>query len=76
MHLFAILLLGHLIADFPLQMDWIFQLKHRHWAGILLHSVIHSVLTAILIEAPLTHWPMLVSLGLIHFAIDWLKLRM
>ena len=75
MNLLAILLLGHLIADFPLQTNWVYRLKNHHWAGVLLHAVIHCVVTAVLLQDTLAHWPMLIALGSIHFATDWLKLR-
>jgi hypothetical protein len=73
---FAALFLGHLIADFPLQANWVYRLKHRHWTGVLLHAAIHCVVTALLLPDSLVHWPMLIGLGLAHFATDWLKLRM
>jgi hypothetical protein len=76
MDLLASLVLAHLIADFPLQMNWIFRLKHHHWAGVLLHSAIHGLVAAALLQDPLGHWPLLVTLCVAHFAIDWLKLQM
>ena len=76
MHLIATLLLGHLIADFPLQTNWLFGLKRRHWAGVLLHAAIHCAVTAFVLRDSLSQWPMLLTLGLVHFATDWLKLRM
>jgi hypothetical protein len=42
---------------------------------VLLHAVVHCVVTAVLLQDSLTHWPMLIILGSIHFATDWLKLR-
>ena len=76
MHLIATLLLGHLIADFPLQTNWLFGLKRRHWAGVLLHAAIHCAVTGFLLRDSLSQWPMLLTLGLVHVAMDWLKLRM
>jgi hypothetical protein len=75
MHLFGTLLLGHLIADFPLQTSTIFRFKRSHWAGVLLHSAVGCVVTAFLIEDPFLYWRVLLTLGLVHFAIDWLKLQ-
>lgn len=75
MQLFATLLLGHLIADFPLQTDWVVQFKKRHITGLALHAGIHVGVTALLIQDPFYRWPILVILGLSHFATDWLKLR-
>ena len=76
MDLLATLILAHLIADFPLQTNAVFRLKNRHWVGVLLHAAIHVMVTGLLLQNPLGHWPMLVSLGGIHFITDWLKLRM
>jgi hypothetical protein len=75
MHLLNTLLLGHLIADFPLQTNGVYRLKNRHWSGILLHAAIHCVVTGLLLQDALTHWRMLVALCVMHFATDWLKLR-
>ena len=58
MDLLATLLLGHLSADFPLQTNWVYRLKNRRWAGVLLHTAIHCVVTAVLLSDSLTHWPM------------------
>ena len=52
MQLFATLLLGHLIADFPLQTDWVVQFKKRHITGLALHASIHVGVTALLIRDP------------------------
>jgi len=74
-NLLATLILGHLIADFPLQVNWVYRLKSRYWWGVVLHAAIHCVITAMLLERPLAYWPVLVVLGLAHFATDWVKLR-
>lgn len=76
MELFATLLLAHLIADFPLQTNCVFELKVRHWTGIFLHVAIHVFVTALLINDPLRYWPLLAALGAVHFATDWFKLRL
>lgn len=76
MNLFATLLLGHLIADFPLQTQWVYQFKTRSAAGVALHTAIHVVVAAALIRNPLDHWPLLACLGAAHYLTDWLKLRL
>jgi hypothetical protein len=76
MDLIATLLLAHLIADFPLQVDWLFRLKKRHWAGVLLHSAMHVAVTAMLLRGPLAQWPALIALGAVHYTIDTVKLRL
>ena len=75
MNAFFTLLIGHLIADFPLQPDWVYHWKTRHWTGIAFHVSIHVAVTSLLVRDPFSHWPILLSLGLAHFAIDWTKLR-
>ncbi len=75
MNLLAALLLGHLVADFPLQTDRIYKLKNESCLGIALHAAIHMILTAFLIKQPLTVWPLLVTLGVLHFLIDLVKVH-
>jgi hypothetical protein len=75
MDLFFSLLLAHLIADFPLQTNWIFAMKLKSSKGIALHVLIHLIVTAFLIRDPFSHLPMLAILGVSHFSFDWLKLR-
>lgn len=72
---FATLLLGHFIADFPLQTDHIFRLKMRCSLGVLLHVAIHVGIMAVLLQNPLAQWRELLILGVTHFLIDWLKVR-
>ena len=75
MNLVAALLLGHLIADFPLQTAWIYRYKTESWLGVLLHSVIHVFVTTLLVR-PLTHTAsLLLLLGVLHFITDCAKIR-
>lgn len=74
MTLFLTLLLSHLVADFPLQFDSIIRMKNKGQLGLILHSLIHVSVAAILLHDPLAQWPILVALGLIHWLIDWTKL--
>jgi len=76
MNLLAALLLSHLVADFPLQTNRIYKLKNESGLGIALHAAIHVILAAFLIKQPLTVWPLLVVLGMLHFLIDLVKVRM
>lgn len=75
MNIFFTLVLAHLIADFPLQTNRIFAMKLQSSKGIALHVMIHLLVTALLIKAPLSHLPLFIILGISHFLIDWLKLR-
>ncbi len=73
---FPILLLGHLLGDFPLQTNWVMRHKLEHRWGIFLHASIHGVVTAFLVQSWLSALPLLMTLVLVHFAIDWLKLHL
>lgn len=75
MTIFFTLLLAHLIADFPLQTNWIFAMKLKSSKGIALHVFIHLIVTALLIKEPVTVLPLFIILAATHFLIDWLKLR-
>jgi len=75
MNLAAALLLGHLIADFPLQTNWIYRLKTQSWFGVLLHTCIHLLVTALLIYPVQRALPLLGILGVLHFITDYTKVR-
>jgi hypothetical protein len=72
---FAGLLLAHLIADFPLQADWVYRLKVCSLAGIAIHAGMHVLVTALILSDSLAYWPVLILVGLAHFVVDWLKPR-
>jgi hypothetical protein len=75
MTLFATLLLAHLIADFPLQSNFVFRLKTRSPAGLLLHVGLHLLILCLLLVDPWRYWPALLFLGVSHYTIDWLKVK-
>ncbi|MCB0186690.1 MAG: DUF3307 domain-containing protein, partial [Caldilineaceae bacterium] len=75
MNLAAALLLGHLLADFPLQTTWIYQYKTKSWKGILIHTAIHVLVTACLVKPLLQALPLLILLGILHFLTDYTKVR-
>ncbi|MEZ4869097.1 MAG: DUF3307 domain-containing protein [Caldilineaceae bacterium] len=74
MHLLITLLLGHLLADFPLQTNGLAKLKKKSLGGVFLHVLIYMTITALLLRAPFTYWPLIVGLGAVHFTIDTLKM--
>ena len=76
MNLAAALLLGHLIADFPLQTAKIYALKIKSWEGVMLHAFIHVVVTALLIYPIQYALPLLAALGILHFITDYLKVNL
>ena len=75
MNLTAALLLSHLVGDFPLQTNQVYRLKNKSCLGIGLHAIIHVATAALLIREPLRVWPLLALLGILHFLIDLIKLR-
>ncbi len=75
MNLAAALLLGHLIADFPLQTSWIYRYKTESWLGVVLHATIHVLVTALLIRPVYATAPLLILLGILHFITDYTKLH-
>lgn len=74
MNLLITLLIAHLFADFPLQTNALAQLKERSWYGVLLHVLVHVIVTALLIHNSLYYWPLLLGIGSVHFMIDCFKL--
>lgn len=74
MNLLITLLIAHLFADFPLQTNALAQLKERSWYGVLLHVLVHIIVTALLIHDSLYYWPLLLGIGFVHFVIDGFKL--
>ncbi len=65
--------LAHVVADYPLQTDGLVRVK-RHWAGLLLHVVIHFLMMLLLSgRHSLIIWPQLVVLTAAHYAIDAFK---
>lgn len=71
--IFWMFVLAHLIADYPLQTDWLISVK-RTWWGLSLHVGIHLLVLVILAGRALPIlWPYLVTLAVIHYAIDFFK---
>lgn len=70
------LLLGHFIADYPAQTDWIFRRKLEGWPGHLMHGGVVLVAQA---SAVFPHTlrlaPALLGLALIHTIQDYVKVR-
>jgi len=69
------LLIAHILADFPLQAGVIYTWKTSSKIGLGVHVAIHMVVMLLLFEDPLSWWPALVALGIVHYLIDWAKLR-
>ncbi|MEZ4658300.1 MAG: DUF3307 domain-containing protein [Caldilineaceae bacterium] len=70
MNLFAALLLGHLIGDFPLQTNRIAQSKHENRMMLVSHVLIHICVTAALLNNPFDNLLLLCMIGCSHYFID------
>lgn len=73
-HLLLTLFIAHLFADFPLQTNSLAELKERCWQGVLLHVLVHMIVTVLLLGNSWHSWPLIFGLGAAHFVIDALKL--
>lgn len=68
-----ILVMAHLLGDYPLQTNRMVEMKQR-WEGLILHVIIHFIIMLILLwPASATLWPYFLLLTGAHFAIDVLK---
>jgi hypothetical protein len=72
----AVLLLAHLIADFPLQTNRVFRMKLAGIRGLYVHTFIHLLTAAFLIRNPWHYWQILLILVVTHFATDWTKIQL
>lgn len=68
MFIFIRLIAAHLIADFLLQTDRVFQIKVKYKWGVLLHGSIVGVVTALAL-LPYFQYPLIVVLFLIGFVL-------
>ncbi len=76
METFFILLLAHLLGDFPLQTNRIFRMKIAGTQGLLIHVAIHLIVAIILIPSAWQYWMVLFILGISHFFTDWTKVQL
>ncbi len=74
---FWILLLAHVIGDFPLQTDYVYQLKRKSFWGVLPHSFICTVMNILVLSPFLAKgqtWVAILFLALIHTTLDRSKI--
>ncbi len=74
---FWILFLAHVIGDFPLQTDSIYQLKKKSFWGVLPHSFICTVMNILVLLAFLAKgqtWIAILFLSVIHTLLDRSKI--
>jgi hypothetical protein len=76
MQIFANLLLGHLLADFPLQTSPIFRWKMKSINGVVFHGFIHFLITALLFLPDLKKVAgVLLILFVVHVLQDQTKVK-
>ncbi|KAA3653861.1 MAG: DUF3307 domain-containing protein [Chloroflexi bacterium] len=73
---FKILLLSHLLGDFPLQTNRIFRMKLSGHKGLALHVAIHLIVAIILIQHAWHYAAVILFLGVSHYITDWIKVRL
>lgn len=76
--LFLLFSIKHFIADFPLQPKFMWSNKGTYGhAGGIAHACVH-ILGTMLVLAVFTKYWLLLSLldGIIHYHIDWAKMRL
>ncbi|NOY59655.1 MAG: DUF3307 domain-containing protein [Calditrichaeota bacterium] len=74
---FWILLLAHVIGDFPLQIDYVYQLKRKSFWGVLPHSFICTVMNVLVLLPFLAKgqiWIAILFLLVIHTILDRSKI--
>ena len=66
-------LLSHILADYPLQPDWIVFNKRKAW-GLGIHIAIHFGVMFVLVGPARTQiWPQLLALAVVHLLLDITK---
>lgn len=78
MFLFLKLVLAHLIADFILQFEELYQLKVRSFLGQLLHVLIHALVTLAILFPYLNEpgiWAFVIGISIVHLTQDVLKYK-
>lgn len=69
------LLLGHFIADYPAQTDWIFRSKLAGWPGLLMHGGVVLVAQASAVfPNTLALAPLLLGMVVVHVVQDRIKI--
>jgi hypothetical protein len=76
MSIFARLVFAHLIADFPLQTDFIWRIRKKSFWGNFLHGLIFILITPLFCWDVFEKiWVYVIILGFSHILIDYLKIN-
>jgi hypothetical protein len=74
--MFWMLFFSHLVADYPLQPEWMARKKDKRGV-LILHAIVHlAVLLTLAGEARWLLWPYLLTLAIAHFWVDFGKLTL
>jgi len=79
MNFFNLLLLAHVVGDFPLQNDAIFRLKQKSMTGVVVHVIIFAAVALIILSPFLAQpvvWATVFMLSVVHLLLDHLKVKM
>ncbi len=77
MDYFQLLLLAHIIGDFPLQTDAIYRLKQKTYWGVVLHVIVCTIINIIILFQFLNSvaiWGVIGFLAIFHFTLDRTKI--
>lgn len=74
--LLTTLILGHLLADFPLQTNTIATFKAKSFTTLLIHIAIHIFVTWGLLGFRWDSFALVCAVGGAHLVVDWLKSRL
>lgn len=76
MNVFLLLLLSHLIADFPFQTNFVFKARYKYKYGGIFHILIHTVLNIFFLTPYILYYQTWIGIGIIsitHYFIDRMK---
>ncbi|MGQ9706995.1 MAG: DUF3307 domain-containing protein [bacterium] len=76
MNIFLLLLLSFLIADFPFQTNWVFNIRNKYNWGKWVHVSIHTITTTIFLTPYLYQyqtWLIIFIITITHYIIDHMK---
>jgi len=76
MNIFLLLLLAFLIADYPFQTNWVFNVRVKYKWGKWVHVFIHTITTTIFLTPYLNHyqsWLVILIITATHYIIDHMK---
>ncbi len=79
MNFFYLLLLAHVVGDFPLQNDAIFRLKQKSMMGVVGHVAVFAAVALIILSPFLAQpvvWAAVLLLSVVHLLLDRLKVKM